>query len=155
MNNTDSIRPYAPSDKEAVLELIRLNTPTFFAHEEEEELAYYLENQREEYYVVEVDGKIVGSGGINYSKDKTIGFLSWDAILPDFQRNALGTKLVQFRLGILNNSEKIEVIKVRTSQFAYAFYKKHGFRLIEVVEDHWSEGYDLYELEQIPQHDRM
>jgi ribosomal-protein-alanine N-acetyltransferase len=152
MNKTDSIRPYASSDKEAVLELIRLNTPAFFASEELEELNYYLENQREEYFVVEVDGKIVGSGGINYSKDKTIGFLSWDAILPDFQRKSLGSKLVQFRLEILNKSEKIEAVKVRTSQFAYTFYKKHGFRLMEVVEDHWSEGYDLYELEIIKQH---
>lgn len=48
-NDTINIREYFPSDKEAVLKLIRLNTPMYFALEEEADLSEYLDNEREYY----------------------------------------------------------------------------------------------------------
>lgn len=147
MNNTSPIRQYAPNDKDAVVELIRLNTPDFFAPEEEEELLYYLEKKIEQYFVLEIDGKIVASGGFNFSKDKTVGIISWDAVHPDFQGKKLGSQLLEYRMEQLKTFKNLEIIIVRTSQFVYPFYKKHGFRLVEVVEDYWAEGYDLYTLE--------
>ena len=51
-NDTINIREYFPSDKEAVLELMRLNTPLYFASEEEADLSEYLDNEREYYYVL-------------------------------------------------------------------------------------------------------
>jgi ribosomal protein S18 acetylase RimI-like enzyme len=29
----------------------------------------------------------------------------------------------------------------------YPFYEKHGFELIEIVQDYWSRGFDLYRME--------
>lgn len=141
---TPLIRPYTPADKETVLELIRLNTPTFFAPEEEEELVYYLDNEIEQYFILELDNQIVGSGGFNYSKNPKVAYLSWDIIHPDFQGKTLGSQLLEYRMEQLKKDKKIQIITVRTSQFVYPFYKKHNFRLEEVVEDYWAEGYDLY-----------
>lgn len=41
------IREYEPADKEAVLSLIRANTPEYFAPEEEADLSRYLDCERE------------------------------------------------------------------------------------------------------------
>ena len=45
------IREYEPADKEAVMELLRLNTPRYFAPGEAADLDAYLERERELYYV--------------------------------------------------------------------------------------------------------
>ena len=55
------------TDKEAVMNLIKLNTPDFFAEEETNDLSNYLDKEIELYYVLLVDGKVVGCGGINLS----------------------------------------------------------------------------------------
>lgn len=67
------IREYEPADKEAVLSLIRANTPEYFAPEEEADLSRYLDCEREWFYVLLFDGKIVGCGGINLADERTTG----------------------------------------------------------------------------------
>ena len=91
MTSLITIREYEPSDKNDVINLIKLNTPEFFATDEEEDLKKYLETERELYYVLLYDEKIVGCGGINFSGDKTIGKISWDIFHPDYQGKSLGT----------------------------------------------------------------
>jgi hypothetical protein len=41
------IRPYNISDKEALLRILKLNTPKYFSPEEEVDLVYYLQNEIE------------------------------------------------------------------------------------------------------------
>ena len=72
MTNLITIREYETNDKDDVINLIRLNTPEFFAANEEEDLNKYLEVERELYYVLLYDGKIVGCGGINFADGKII-----------------------------------------------------------------------------------
>lgn len=141
------IREYKDSDREAVLSLLRLNTPRYFSEEEESDLVYYLENEIEYYFVLELNRQIVGSGGVNFSEDKTRGKISWDIMHPDFQGKSLGSALLNYRIGMLKESEQVRQITVRTSQLVYRFYEKHGFRLTEIVEDYWAKGFHLYHME--------
>ena len=60
------------TDKEAVMNLIKLNTPDFFAEEETNDLSNYLDKEIELYYVLLVDGKVVGCSGINFEEKRTI-----------------------------------------------------------------------------------
>ncbi|MNQ52439.1 N-acetylglutamate synthase [compost metagenome] len=147
MTNLITIREYEPIDKHDVINLLRLNTPEFFATEEEEDLIKYLETERELYYVVLSDGKIVGCGGINFAEDKTTGKISWDIFHPDFQGKSMGTKLLNHRIHKLNSIDSIQKIIVRTSQVAYRFYEKQGFKLFEIKKDYWAEGFDMYTME--------
>lgn len=140
------IREYEPTDKEDVIILIRLNTPGFFAPEEETDFKKYLEEERELYYVMLWDGQIVGCGGINFANNKRTGKISWDIIHPDYQGRALGTRLLQYRIKLLSSMNSIEKITVRTSQVAYQFYEKQGFRLIEIKKDYWADGLDMYNM---------
>ncbi|MGB3227706.1 MAG: GNAT family N-acetyltransferase [Saprospiraceae bacterium] len=124
-----------------------MNTPEFFAIDEEEDLKKYLETERELYYVLLYDGKIVGCGGINFADGKTTGKISWDIFRPDYQGKSLGSKLLKHRIDKLNSIESTQKITVRTSQVAYKFYEKQGFELFEIKKDYWADGFDLYNME--------
>ncbi len=147
MTNLISIREYETKDKNEIINLIRLNTPEFFAADEEKDLIQYLETERDLYYVLLYNGKIVGCGGINFTENKTIGKISWDIFHPNYQGKSLGTKLLKHRIDILSSIDSIQKITVRTSQVAYKFYEKQGFALFETVKDYWAEGFDLYNME--------
>jgi len=92
------IRPYNNQDKQAVIDLLRLNTPAYFSPEEETDLISYLDNELEAYFVLEIDNIVVGCGGINLSGDPAHGKISWDLFHPDFQGKGLGGTLLHYRI---------------------------------------------------------
>ena len=141
------IRTYQPEDKHPVLHLLRLNTPKYFAPEEETDLIFYLNHELELYYVVEFNLEIIGCGGINFAKNKTIGKISWDIMHPDYQGKSLGKKLLRYRIEVLKAIPSIKKITVRTSQLAYKFYEKQGFTLNEIKRNYWADGFDMYSMQ--------
>jgi ribosomal-protein-alanine N-acetyltransferase len=145
--NSITIRKYQASDKATLLQLLLLNTPKYFAIEEEKDLDFYLDHEIEQYFIVELNHQIVGGGGINFSTDKKTGIISWDILHPDFQGQQIGTALLQHRIKILRANPAIEKIRVRTSQLVYPFYEKAGFVLKEKITDYWAKGIDLYRME--------
>jgi [ribosomal protein S18]-alanine N-acetyltransferase len=141
------IREYILEDKEKILELLRMNTPAFFSSDEEADLIFYLDNEIEKYFVVEMENEIVGCGGINFKEEGSVGLLSWDFLHPNFQRMGIGKGLLHHRLKLLKSIPEIKTIRVRTSQHANSFYEKGGFVLKEKVKDYWAVGFDLYLME--------
>lgn len=146
-DNSIVIKEYVPTDKKAVMNLIKLNTPTFFAEEESDDLSKYLDTEIELYYVLIFGEKIVGCGGINFAENRTIGKISWDIIHPDYQGKSLGTKLLKYRIDILKACPNVRKITVRTSQLAYKFYEKQGFVLNEIKQNYWADGFDMYAMQ--------
>ncbi|VAW25727.1 Ribosomal-protein-S18p-alanine acetyltransferase [hydrothermal vent metagenome] len=138
------IKSYSPEYKLDLLLLLRLNTPYYFNQSEEIDLIKYLDEQIEDYYVIELNNKIIGCGGINYEPDKNAAIISWDIIHPDFQRKGLGKELLTYRIDRIKKMGIYPQVIVRTSQFTNNFYKKNGFKLIETVKDYWAKGIDLY-----------
>src|SRR6476661_10435515 len=108
------IRAYQNSDKEAVLNLLNLNTPIFFANEEKPGFEEYLNNQSRYYYVVEVDGIVVGSGGFNLFDDLELVRISWDMVHPLYQGKGLGKALLLYRINIIKDLDDIKYLVVRT-----------------------------------------
>ncbi len=133
-------------DYHAVLQLLRLNTPQYFAKEEEDDFALYLKGRKECYFVVLFQQNVVGCGGINFVENTTTARISWDIFHPDYQRKNLGSRLLYYRLDIIKGMNSIQKIQVRTSQLAYGFYEKHGFETFEIILDYWSKGIDLYNM---------
>lgn len=68
--NITTIREYQPTDKNAVIDLIRQNTPAYFAPKEEADFSNYLDSERELYFVLLLNKKVVGCGGINFTRIK-------------------------------------------------------------------------------------
>ena len=98
--NITTIREYQPTDKNAVIDLIRQNTPAYFAPKEEADFSNYLDSERELYFVLLLNKKVVGCGGINFTKDKASGKISWDIIHPQYQGKSLGAQLLKYRIEI-------------------------------------------------------
>lgn len=145
MNQKPIIRAYVSADKPALLKILELNVPKYFAESELKDFENYLKNEIEQYFVVELNAKLIGAGGINFDKNKIIGKISWDFIHPEYQSRGIGKKLLQHRMELLKSME-IKRIAVRTSQLAYKFYEKNGFVLQEVTKDYWANGFDLYKM---------
>lgn len=140
------IRPYQTTDREELLALLQLNIPKYFAPSEAADFVEYLDLHREDYFVFEEGGKIIGSGGINYGDEGTQARLSWDFVHPEQQRRGIGKQLTRHRIDEIKKKPKIVSITVRTSQLAFPFYQKLGFDLQQVEKDFWAEGFDLYQM---------
>lgn len=143
------IRPYQPTDHPTLLQLIRANTPMYFEKAEEAEFSKYLEEETEDYFVVEANGQIVGCGGINYEPDMKAAVLSWDIIHPEYHGQGYGRELTEHRIARIRQQPGIERIIVRTSQHTFRFYEKMGFATEQVVKDYWAPGFDLYYMEMV------
>jgi N-acetylglutamate synthase-like GNAT family acetyltransferase len=147
IENITTIRAYLETDKPDLINLIRLNIPTYFAKAEENDFIEYLDSKIELYYVLLINENIVGSGGVNFNNDKSEGKISWDIVHPEFQGKSLGSKLLKHRMDVLKSIPSIRKITVRTSQYTHLFYAKHGFKLLEVHQNFWADGFDMYLME--------
>ena len=138
---------YTKEDNKAVLKLFDLNTPQYFSLSERKDLIHYLHKETEDYFVVKIDGEVVGAGGINYLWKQKIARISWDMIHPDKQGQGIGSFLTKHRLAQISKNEKISTVEVRTSQHTHLFYEKMGFILKTTEKDYWAPGFDLYAME--------
>lgn len=141
------IREYTSSDNENIINLLKLNTPQYFAPEEEQDLRDYFVNDIDRYYIVEDNGNIIGSGGFNITNEGKNAAISWDIIHPDYQGKGVGRLLTQYRIDRIKEIDTVENISVRTSQLVFKFYEKFGFVLKEIAKDYWAEGIDMYRME--------
>lgn len=138
------IRPYQPSDKPHLIKLIRLNTPPYFDASEEALFDNYLDNEIEDYFVVEQNESIIACGGLNYDYDKKEAFLSWGMVHPTYQGWGIGSQLSGHRIKHLNSVQGINTLVVRTSQHTYKFYEKMGFELKSVTNNYWGPNLHLH-----------
>lgn len=142
------IRPYNSKDKSSLIEIFIKNTPHYFALSELKDLEFYLDYEIEYYYVIEINGKIVGGGGINFPDSLSVARISWDFIDPEFHGLGLGKILFKHRFNIIKSLKTPNIIEVRTSQLTYKFYEKLGFNIIFTEANYWAEGLDLVYMSQ-------
>lgn len=140
------IRTYHPTDRAALLALLQLHIPGYFAPSEADDFATYLACEIEDYFVFEADGQILGAGGINYFLTEKTARLSWDLVHPDYQGQGIGKALTLHRINLIRSYPGIEQIVVRTTQLAHVFYHKLGFTLEKTEKDFWAPGFDLYQM---------
>ncbi len=126
--------------------LMKKLVPTYFAPAEVEDYRAYLNQEVEDYFVVEKAGKLLAAGGINYFLDQQMARLSWDFVDLDVHGKGIGRLLTQHRLDLLQAHPQVQRIQIRTSQLAYQFYQKFGFELQKTESDFWATGLDLYQM---------
>jgi ribosomal-protein-alanine N-acetyltransferase len=146
MDSAILIRKFKPEDSTALLQIIKNNTPEYFAVTEIEDYKTYLETEIQDYFVAVLEDKIIAGAGINYDREKQLAKISWDVVDVGFHKQGIGTLLLNHRLEIIATRKNIKSIIVRTSQHAYAFYEKNGFKLLERHKDYWAEGFDMYKM---------
>lgn len=137
-----NIRPYSDDDLEFVVAIFRSNIPKYFGPGEESGLRSFLADVRsEEYYVVEIDGKIIACGGLGLNEDDTVS-LCWGMVHREYLGTGLGKSLTEYRL-----ERSLEVFGPKpmvtsTSQHTEGFYHKFGFVTVERITDGFGPGLD-------------
>lgn len=140
----NKIRLYRPADLECVVAVFRSNIPKYFTPPEEKELNEFLATKMvADYYVVELRGDVVGSGGIAYNDiDPPTISLCWGMVRQDHLGTGLGKLLTEFRIELARKKYPGLPITIGTSQHTQGFYEKFGFRLVEHTPDGFGPGID-------------
>lgn len=137
-----NFRRFEALDTEAVVEIFRSNIPKYFLETEEPELREFLADHVENYYVLELDGKVVGAGGIALNADDTVS-LCWGMVHNDHLGTGLGRLLTEFRLARSHEMFGARSIVTSTSQHTAGFYEKLGFVTVEYSPDGFGPGIDI------------
>lgn len=142
------IREYLPSDKDACLDIFESNIPLYFNKNEKPLFIEWLDKtDREAYYVLINNSKIIGCGGTYYDESKKIAGLAWGMIHQKHHKNGHGFTLTKFRLEKLLIQHPNVVHRIETSQHTKLFYEKFGFKTIVFFKDGFGKGLDKYDME--------
>lgn len=137
-----NIRKYESSDIDSVISIFRSNIPKYFGPEEEPGLRDLLSGDVENYYVLELDGKVVGAGGIELNEDDTVS-LCWGMVHNDHLGTGLGKLLTEYRMERSQEVFGDKPMVNSTSQHTEGFYKKLGFVTVEHKPDGFGPGIDI------------
>lgn len=132
------IRPFAKSDKDTLVNVFKLNIPLYFAPHEADEYVEYLKEHDSTYFTVEKDNKIIG--GLGYTIKGQEGSITWIFLHPSYSGLGIGQQAVQHCLDVLRSKEQVTKFVVRTSQLAYAFFEKFGYKVVFTKKDYLGEG---------------
>ena len=143
------IRPFKNTDRKKLLEIFKLNTPKYFNPNELNDFKEYLKGHSNTYLTIEHEGKIVGGAGYRVEESDKSGRITWIFLHPGYSGLGLGTQAMAYCLTILKTQPKVEKLVVTTSQLAYKFFERFGYKLVKKEKDHWGPGLDLYVMEQM------
>lgn len=139
------ILPYTKEFKSQIMEIFHKNTPKFFAKEEAGDFELFLIENASNYFILKSIGEVAGGGG--FYKSGNTGYLAWNMLDPKFLGQGFGKALVNHCLDRMKANRNLSHIEVNTSQHAYKFYLKFGFRVKEHKKDFRDTGLDLYRME--------
>lgn len=135
-------RCYRSSDLDAVVAIFRSNIPKYFGPAEEQGLRDFLSEYAEDYFVLLLDGEIVGSGGIALNEDKTVS-LCWGMVRADHMGTRPGVKLTDFRINLARERFGGLPLVIETSQHTERFDEKFGFVTTEHTPNGYGPGIDI------------
>ena len=153
-----NIRTYNKNDHAACMEIIKSNTPEFFAIEEitlfkewliaqENGVLAYPVSEEEYYFVLEVNNDILGCAGYLLVENSNEIYLSWGMVNRNFQKLGYGKKLLDYRIKSISQNFPDRKISLSTTQDIAPFFEKYGFNIINITPKFYSDSLDRYEME--------
>jgi ribosomal-protein-alanine N-acetyltransferase len=152
------IRPYSATDKTDCLEAFKSNMPEYFAPAELPDFESWLDQQaeppagdetksKEQYYVAERAGKVIGCGGYYIDLTTQKAIMTWGMVLRSLHRQGIGKQLFEYRIALIKSISPGCIIVLDTSQHAYPFFQKLGFTITKITRDFYAKGIDRYDME--------
>jgi hypothetical protein len=142
-------RPYQPSDKQAVIDILLSNCPKYFIESDQSDLVDFLNNYADEnYLVVEAADRIIGCGG-HYTKGNAHG-IAWVM----FEQGSLGHRNLLITVDKFYHEIERRIkaegnlfdIHISTTQLMENLFNRYGFRTVAVVEDGFGQGLHQYDM---------
>ncbi|MFN1619399.1 GNAT family N-acetyltransferase [Vibrio rotiferianus] len=143
MTNNISFRAFLPSDKERCLQIFDENCPKYFATNERDDYAAFLEGNPEGYEVCLLNGVVVGAYGLS-GDTKQFHSLNWILISPKAQGMKIGH---EFMSRAIHRAEQLNIpqIKIAASHLSAPFFAKYGAVELNYIPDGW--GVDMHRID--------
>ena len=136
------VRAYELTDREACIAVFDSNLPDFFQPHERGRFEIFLGAPTCPYFVMELEGKIVGCGGYSLSDQEAVARLVWGMVQREWHKQGLGRFLLMFRLREITKSGGVETVSLDTSQHSAPFFERQGFKVMSVDRDGIGPGLD-------------
>ena len=144
------IRSYQTQDRDILTDIFRMNVPKYFDSNEEKDFIEYLVTYGDTYLVLEENQQIIGGSGYYFNDQDASGRITWIFFHPDYSGKGLGRMAVEYCLNQLKLDQQIRELIVTTSQHAFRFFEKFGYKVHYIEKDYWGKGLDLYEMKMQP-----
>ncbi|MFT7589761.1 MAG: ribosomal protein S18 acetylase RimI-like enzyme [Limisphaerales bacterium] len=142
------ISPYTAKAKPQLVEIFKTLIPKHFDPSELDTFLSYLNQNHKTYSVIkDDDDKIVGGVGYHFNAKDKSAQITWIFLDQEASGKGLGKEAVNFCMDIFKEHPIAIKSIVTTSQRAYKFFEKFGFRTIEKEKNHWGKGLHLYLME--------
>jgi ribosomal-protein-alanine N-acetyltransferase len=140
-----NFRPYESRDLDDVIDIFRSNIPKYFGPGEEPGLRDFLAEFPDDYFVAELDGEVIGAGGIALNDNDTVS-LCWGMVRADHLGTGRGRELTEFRIEKAREKHGSLPLFISTSQHTRGFYERFGFRMTKHVPNGFGPGIDICEM---------
>ena len=136
---TMRFRSWREEDREACLSIFDANCPTYFAPNERNEYASFLDAAPDGYEVCELQERVVGACGL-IRHDGGVS-LNWIMIDPAAQGFGIGAAMME-RVVSLARASGCASINIAASHKSAAFFERFGAVATERTVDGWGPGMD-------------
>jgi len=92
--------------------------------------------KRMEFYVYEINNRIVGVAALYPRYEEDRGIVRWVYVHPEYQRRGIGTVLMKYIEGRARTLglRKLQLITHEKAYWAIKFYEKLGFKVVNYIE---------------------
>ncbi|HSB54348.1 MAG TPA: GNAT family N-acetyltransferase [Gemmatimonadales bacterium] len=139
---------YQPGDRTACLQLFDANSPAYFAPNERDEYAAFLETAPGMYELCRRGDRIVGAFGVQPA-GASDAHLRWILLAPDAQGQGIGTAIMR-RVAELARAQGRPLVRIAASQKSAPFFTRFGASITTSTRDGWGPGMDRIDLEWRP-----
>jgi len=151
-----TIKPYHKDDENACIAAFKSNVPLYFTETEVGDFENFLQRiaipdhpekpLKTHYFVIAVNGEIVGCGGFGDKDNTAVITLAWGLVHKEYHKKGLGGQLLSHRLQQIRMLYPDVPVIVDTTQFAYAFFEKYGFCTTKITNDYYETGMHRYDM---------
>lgn len=142
MSDTATFRPYTDSDRDRCLAIFDANCPEFFAPNERDDYADFLNGPTEAYEVCLLGDEVAGAFGLFGEPGKERG-LSWILLDPGFQGGGVGSQIMSRIL----QAGKGCLIHIGASHKSAPFFERFGAVTVQTFDDGWGPGMHRVDME--------
>lgn len=169
------MRPYHPSDREALRRVILSNTPRFIAPAEEDLYMSFLNRVERQargeqaaragqdasagqptrtvpptqwrYEVlVHPELGVIGGAGMSVDVESGTATLCWGLIHANCHKEGMGKIMLEARLSWARENPAVRQVVLDTSQYTEGFFRRYGFVTTRVVPDHYAPGLHRHDM---------
>jgi [ribosomal protein S18]-alanine N-acetyltransferase len=143
-----TLRPYRPSDFDALLAIDQACFPKSIAYGRRE-MKHYLQAENAHCIIAEISGAIAGF--ILTDRSNEFAHVITLDVLAEYRRQSIGSRLLAGaeREAASQGASLMYLETATTNKAAIALWRKHGYREAATIENYYGRGHDAFEMQKL------